>query len=93
MGMNKEGYSKDVAHDFGENPQRMAVAPTILRPASATSSCGTIGVIPICNIPNQRGLKLHDLMDFLRRSKWKMYQSPSRHRRVANFLTVLDTTY
>ena len=44
-------------------------------------------------INRQRGLTLHDLMDFLRRSKWKMYQSPSRHRRVANFLTVLNTTY
>jgi len=40
----------------------------------------------------QRGQTLHDLMDFLRRSKWKMYQSPSRRRSVANFLTVLDTT-
>ena len=39
----------------------------------------------------QRGPTLHDLMDFLRRSKWKLYQSPSRRRSVANFLTVLDT--
>ena len=44
-------------------------------------------------INHQRVLTLHDLMDFLTRSKWKMYQSPSRHRRVANFLTVLNTTY
>jgi len=40
----------------------------------------------------QRSPTLHDLMDFLRRSIWKMYQSPSRHRSVGNFLTVLDTT-
>jgi len=31
-----------------------------------------------------------DLIDFLRRSKWKMYQSPSRRRSVANFLTAVD---
>jgi len=93
VGMDKKGYSKDVAHDPGENPQRMAVAPTILPVASGTSTCGTIGFIPIFNIPNQRGLTLHDLMDFLRRYKWKMYQSPSRHKTVANFLAVLDTTY
>jgi len=41
----------------------------------------------------QRGPTLHDLMDFLRRSKWNMYQSPSRRRSVANFLTVLDATW
>jgi len=40
----------------------------------------------------QRGPTLHDLMAFLRRSKWKMFQSPNRRRSVANFLTVLDTT-
>jgi len=40
----------------------------------------------------QRGPTLHPLMDFLRRSKWELYQSPSRCRSVANFLTVLDTT-
>jgi len=33
-----------------------------------------------------------DLIDFLRRSIWKMYQSPNRRRNVANFLAVLDTT-
>jgi len=42
---------------------------------------------------NRRGPTLHDLMDFLRRSKWKMYLSPIRCRSVANFLTVLDTTW
>lgn len=31
----------------------------------------------------------NDLMDFLRRSRWKMYQMPGRQRLVANFLTVL----
>jgi len=46
-----------------------------------------------CRINHQRGLKLHDLIDFLRRSKWKMHQSPSSHRRVADFLTVLNTIY
>ena len=40
----------------------------------------------------QGGPTLHDLMDFLRRTKWKMCQSPSRRRSVANFLTVLDTS-
>ena len=53
MGMDKEGYSKDVAHDPGENPQRMAVAPSILPLAPTTSTCGTMGVIPIFNIPNK----------------------------------------
>jgi len=51
--MDKEGYSKDVAHNPSENPQRMAVAPTILPLAAATSTCGTMGVILIFNIPNK----------------------------------------
>jgi len=91
--MDKEGYSKDVVHDSGGNPQRMVAAPTILPLASATSACGTVGAIPICNVPTKFKFKsLYDLMDFLRRSKWKMYQSTSRRKSVANFLTVLDTT-
>jgi hypothetical protein len=41
----------------------------------------------------QRGPTFRDLMDFLRRSRWKMYQSTSRRWSVANFLTVLDNTW
>jgi len=51
--MDKEGYSKDVAHDPGKNPQRMAVASTILPLASTTSTCSTIGAVPIFHIPNK----------------------------------------
>ena len=53
MGMDKEGYSKDVAHDSGENPQRMVAAPTILPLASATSAYGNVGAIQICNVPTK----------------------------------------
>jgi len=53
VGMDKEGYRKDGAHDPGENLQRMAVAPSVLPLAPATSTCGTMGVITICNIPNK----------------------------------------
>jgi len=49
----REIIARMLRNDPGENPQRMAVAPTILPLASATSSCGTMGVIPICNIPNK----------------------------------------
>jgi len=34
-----------------------------------------------------------DLMDFMRRSKWKMYQLTSSLKNVSNFLTVLDMPY
>jgi hypothetical protein len=43
-------------------------------------------------ITKQRDLTLQDLMDFYRRAKWKLYQAPESHRRVANILTVLDNT-
>ena len=55
--MDNEGYSKDVAHDPGENPQRMAVTLSILPLAPETSSCGTVGVIPICDIPNKLSMR------------------------------------
>ena len=38
-------------------------------------------------------LTQQDLMDFVRISKWKMYQLKSRSKNVANFLTVLDMQY
>ena len=41
-------------------------------------------------IHHHPNLTSNDLMDFLRRSKWKMYQSPNRCKRVANYLTVID---
>ena len=42
---------------------------------------------------HHRNLTQHDLMDFLRRSEWKLFQPPNRHNGVANFLTVLDSPY
>ena len=39
----------------------------------------------------QRELTLHDLMDFMKRTKWKMYQRSNRRECVANYLTVIDT--
>ena len=53
VGMDKEGYSKGAAHDSGENPQRMVAAPTILPLASTTSASGTLGSIPICDVPTK----------------------------------------
>ena len=32
----------------------------------------------------------NEMMDFLRRSKWKLYQKPNRRDIVANYLIVLD---
>jgi len=39
----------------------------------------------------QRELTLHDLMDFMKRTKWKMYQRKNRRECVANYLLVIDT--
>ena len=40
-----------------------------------------------CNLTRQ------DLMDIMRRSKWKLYQFSSRPKKFANFFTVIDTPY
>jgi len=39
----------------------------------------------------QRELTLHDLTDFTKRTKWKMYQRSNRRECVVNYLTVIDT--
>jgi hypothetical protein len=39
----------------------------------------------------QRELTLHDLIDFLKRSKWKMYQQRNRRQCVGNYLSIIDT--
>ena len=42
---------------------------------------------------NRRGSQNpHDLLDFLRRSGWKIRQMPGRRKILANFLIVLDTS-
>ena len=38
-------------------------------------------------------LSRQDLMDFLKRLKWKLYKQPSRSKSAVNFLTVLDMPY
>jgi len=38
-------------------------------------------------------LTSNDLTDFLRRTKWKMYQTPKKCQRVANYLTVSDALW
>jgi len=42
---------------------------------------------------NSRTLLPQELMDFMRRSKWKMYMLSNRHKFIANFLAVLDMPY
>jgi hypothetical protein len=44
-------------------------------------------------LDTQRSQLLQELMDFMRRAKWKIYKSSNRSKLVANFLTVLDTPY
>jgi len=42
---------------------------------------------------NPSTLLPQELMDFMRRSKWKMYMLPNRRKLVANFLTILGMSY
>jgi hypothetical protein len=39
---------------------------------------------------NARELTLYDLLDFLKRSKWKTYQRRNRRERVGNYLSIID---
>jgi len=53
-------------------------------------------VLALCvtfRMNNRCNLTQKDLMHFIRRSKWKMYQLTSRFKNVATFLTVLDISY
>jgi len=44
-------------------------------------------------VQKQRTLTAQDLMDFMRRAKRKVYMQTDRHKLVANFLTVIETSY
>ena len=44
-------------------------------------------------LQKQRTLTAQDLVDFMRRAKWKVYIQTNRHKLVANFLTVIETSY
>ena len=41
----------------------------------------------------QPALTANELMDFYRRSRWKLYQTPRRRNQVANYLTVIDDAW
>ena len=69
-----------------EDTERMApeTAFHTMAPDTEASCAMDIGKL-------QRELTLHDLMDFMKRTKWKMYQRSNRRECVANYLTVIDT--
>ena len=51
VGMDKESYSKDAAHNSRENSQRMAAAPTAKPLAFAAPWRDTVGPSQIHNFP------------------------------------------
>ena len=93
VGTNKNNHCKKVAHDSSAHPWWMAAAPSLPPMAHTTPPWGTVGAITVCDIPDTPSPKPDTTwLDgyFLRRSKWKLYQLPNRHNRVANFLTAVD---
>ena len=56
------------------------------------SLTGTVGSNPVVFFRTQlqRELTLHDLIDFLKRTKWKMYQRRNRRQCVGNYFIIID---
>ena len=51
----------------------------------------TLAMLLIFRTQQRRDLTLHDFIDFVRRTKWKMYQAQKRNEHVGDYLTFMDT--
>jgi len=51
----------------------------------------TLAKLVIFRTQQRRDLTLHDFIDFMRRTKWKMYQAQKRNEHVGDYLTFIDT--
>jgi len=94
VGFDEARNSDDAMHATVQKPQKWRLRPQFsLWPTTHHHAllCMLAKFVMFRN-SRQRGLTLHDFLDFMRRSKWKLYQLPSRSRRVGNYLTLLDTT-
>ena len=90
--MDKTACSLDTTDNPGADAQRLASASSFHTVAPETATCIVEGVGQSSHIPNQqqRELTLQDFIDFMKRSKWKLYQSRKREASVGNYLSVID---
>ena len=51
----------------------------------------TLAKLVIFRTQQRRDLTLHDFIDFMRRTKWKMYQAQKRNEHEGDYLTFIDT--
>jgi len=51
----------------------------------------TLAKLVIFRIRQRLDLTLHDFIEFMRRTKWKMYQAQKRKEHVGDYLTFIDT--
>ena len=95
MGLDENYHCENPAYICSEHNRRVAGTSPFPPMAPATPPRGAVGASTICDFPDAPPCNLTQqvLMDFIRRSKWKMYQLTSRSRNVANFLTLLDMPY
>ena len=91
MDMDKTASSLDTTDNPGADTQRLASASSFHTVATKTATCSVVGVGQSVFRTQQQGeLTLQDFIDFMKRSKWKLYQSHKREASVGNYPSVTD---
>jgi len=86
-----------LARMLGTDPERIPVEwltrPqfNICPPKRHRAVLWTLAKLVIFRTEQRRDLKLHDFIDFMRRTKWKIYQAQKRKEHVGVYLTFIDT--
>ena len=94
---NKYGHEQtEISLDTTDNPgadiQRLATATSFhtVAPKTACALLWLLDNLVIFRTQHQWELTLQDFIDFMKRPKWKLYQSHKREGNVGNYLSVID---
>ena len=92
MDMDKAASSLDTTDNPGADIQRLDSASSFhtVAPKAAPCSFVDFGESRHISNPTATGTDITRLIDFMKRSKWKIYQSYKRGESVVNYLSVID---
>ena len=93
MNMDETASSLDTTDNLGADAQRLASASSFNTVAPARRRRAVLCVMAdlvIFGTQQQRDLTLQGFIDFMKRSKWKLYLSHKREEGVGNYHSVID---
>ena len=93
MDMDKTESSRDTTDNLGADNQRLASASSfhsVTSPRRRRAVLWVLANLVIFRTQQQRELTLQDFIEFMKRSKWKLYQSHKREASVGNYFSVIE---